>query len=248
MATIKTSGIVIRRINIGEADKILTILTRDRGKIRAVAKGVRRPKAKLAGFSDMFHYNDYILAEGRNLDIVTSAVTVERFITDGIELEKIGVMYYLCELVDKLIEETDDVKGVFDLLRESLHFIKNHETPSSLTKSYFEMKLLLILGYSPELNWCVATHKKLNGEDDLSFSTRLGGVLSSGARQKDDFARPISSNTLKFLRLLQRYSLEDTAKIKAEPDILHQMSAVTADAIEYVMEVRPKSLSVLGEL
>ena len=97
MATIKTSGIVIRRINLGEADKILTILTRDRGKIRVVAKGVRRPKAKLAGFSDMFHYNDFILAEGRNLDIVTSATTVERFVTDGMELEKIGVMYYLCD-------------------------------------------------------------------------------------------------------------------------------------------------------
>ena len=150
MATIKTSGIVIRRINLGEADKILTILTRDRGKIRVVAKGVRRPKAKLAGFSDMFRYNDFVLVEGRNLDIVCGATTVEHFIADGIELEKIGVMYYLCELVDKLIEETDDVRGIFELLRESLHFIKNHDTPTALTKSYFEMKLLLILGYSPD--------------------------------------------------------------------------------------------------
>lgn len=248
MVAIKTSGIVIRRINLGEADKILTILTRDRGKIRVVAKGVRRPKAKLAGFSDMFHYNDFILAKGRNLDIVTSATTVERFVFDGIELEKIGVMYYLCELVDKLMEETNEVKGIFELLRETLHYIKNHDASTALVKSYFEMKMLLLLGYSPELHWCVATHKKLNGEDDLSFSVRLGGVLCGDAKIKDDFARPISENTLKFLRLLQRYSLLDTAKITAEPEILNQMSAVTSDFIEYVMEVRPKSLSVLGEL
>jgi len=248
MATIKTSGIIIRKINLGEADKILTILTRDRGKIRVVAKGVRRPRAKLAGFSDMFHYNDFVLAEGRNLDIVTSAVTVERFISDDTELEKIGIMYYLCELVDKLIEETSEVKGVFELLREVLHFIKNHDISSALAKSYFEMKMLLLLGYAPELHWCVATHKKLNGEDDLSFSVRLGGVLCGDARIKDDFARPISLNTLKFLRLLQQYSLLDTAKITAEPEILNQMSAVTSDFVEYVMEIRPKSLSVLGEL
>jgi len=110
------------------------------------------------------------------------------------------------------------------------------------------MKMLLLLGYSPELNQCVATHKKLGDEDELSFSVRLGGVLCGDAKIKDDFARPISQNTLKFLRLLQCYPLADVSKIKADPEILNQMSAVTSDFVEYVMEVRPKSLAVLGEL
>lgn len=248
MANIKTSGIVIRKVNVGEADRILTVLTRDRGKIRVVAKGVRRPKAKLAGFTDMFHYNDFVLAEGRNLDIVTSAVTVERFIKEGMELERIGLMYYLCELVNQLIEETAEVPGSFELLRETFNYIKNHEVSSAITKSYFEMKMLLFLGFAPELHKCVGSGAELNGNDDLSFSVRCGGVLQGDARAKDDFARPISSNTLKFLRVLQQMPLEEVLKVKTSQDIVGQASGIASDFIEYVMEGRAKSLSVLGEL
>ncbi len=248
MATIKTSGIVIRKVNVGEADRILTVLTRDRGKIRVVAKGVRRPKAKLAGFTDMFHYNDFVLAEGRNLDIVTSAVTVERFIKDGMDLERIGLMYYLCELVNRLIEETAEVPGSFELLRETFNYIKNHEVHPTIIKSYFEMKMLSFLGFAPQLHKCVGSGVELNGNDDLSFSVRLGGVLQGDARTKDDFARPISPNTLKFLRVLQQVPLEEVLKIKASQEIVEQTSSITSDFVEYVMEGRAKSLAVMGEL
>jgi len=248
MAQVKTSGIVIRKVNVGEADRILTVLTRDRGKIRVVAKGVRRPRAKLTGFTDMFHYNDFVLAEGRNLDIVTSAVTVERFIKEGMELERIALMYYLCELVNRLIEETAEVPGSFELLRETFNYIKNHEVSPVVIKSYFEMKMLLLLGFAPELYKCVGGEVELNDGDDLSFSVRLGGVLQGDARTKDDFASPISSNTLKFLRVLQQMPLEEVLKVKASQEIVEQTSSITSDFIEYMMEGKVKSLSVLGEL
>ncbi|MFH0905669.1 MAG: DNA repair protein RecO [bacterium] len=246
--TIKTSGIIIRKLNFGEADKLLTILTRDRGKIRVVAKGVRRPRAKLVGFADMFCYNELMLAEGRNLDIVTAASTIERFVGNDTPLERIGLMYYLCELADKLIEETQEVPGSFELLREMLHYIKNHDTNSGVVKSYFEMKMLLMLGYSPELYKCATDDSPLAPGDDLSFSARLGGILQGAKRAQDDFARSISENTLKFLRILQRYPLEEATKITASLDVLQQVSAVMSDSMEYVLEVRPKSLSVLDEL
>lgn len=248
MVGIKTSGIVIRKVNVGEADRILTVLTRDRGKIRVVAKGVRRPRAKLAGFTDMFQYNDFVLAEGRNLDIVTSAATVERFIKDGMELERIGLMYYLCELTDRLIEETQEAPGSFELLRETFHYIKNHEVSSALVKSYFEMKMLSLLGFAPELHKCIGSGREIASGGDLSFSVRLGGVLQGDERMRDEFAYAISEDALKFLRLLQRYQLDEVAKVRISPEILDQSSNITSNFVEYVIEGRVKSLAVMGEL
>ncbi len=248
MTTIKTSGIVIKKVNVGEADRILTVLTQDRGKIRMIAKGVRRPKAKLTGFTDMFHYNDFVLAEGRNLDIMTSATTVERFVKDGMQLERIGLMYYLCELVNSLMEETQEVPGSFELLRETLQYIKTHDSSSDLVRGYFEMRMLLLLGYSPELYKCVVGGQKVREGEDISFSVRLGGVLQGDALARDSFAKLISHNTLKFLRLLQQYPLEEMAKIKINPDSMSQVNRITSDFIEYIMEGKAKSLSVMGEL
>lgn len=247
MATIKTSGIVIKKLNLGEADRILTILTRDRGKIRVLAKGVRRPKAKLTGFADMFHYNDFILAEGRNWDIVTAATTVERFLREDTSLEQIGLMYYACELVDKLIEETQMVKGSFELLRETLHYIKNHPE-TIVARSYFEMKLLMMLGFSPILEQCAVSRQPIREAETIYFSCRLGGAINESARTQDELARAITPITLKWLRLLQRYPLEAIEKIKVDEQTLKQAAGVLSDFVEYATEVRARSLTVMGEL
>lgn len=248
MSIIKTSGIVIKKINIGEADRILTILTDDRGKMRVVAKGVRKPRAKLTGFTDMFAYNELELAEGKNLDIVTSASTIERFIKDDTSLEKIGVMYYFCELSDKLIEEQSETKGAFELLRDVLHFLKNHDLSVPLIKSYFEIKLLLLLGFTPELTKSVLSREALREDREIRFSVNLGGVIQGVDLAKDDFAREVSVNTIKFMRLLKRYPLFDVAKVTMPIEIVQETSAILSDFVEHVMEVRSKSLAVMAEL
>ncbi|MDD5606071.1 MAG: DNA repair protein RecO [Patescibacteria group bacterium] len=248
MANIKTAGIVIRKINVGEADRILTILTRDRGKLRVVARGVRKPRAKLAGFTDMFAYNELELAEGKNFDVVTSAVTVERFVGDQTPLETIGVMYYCCELVDKLIEEQSEIKGSFELLRDTLQFLKYHDASVLLVKSYFEMKMLLVLGFVPELHKSVVSGEPLKEDKELKFSVFLGGIVQGVDLAKDDFARAVSPSTIKFMRLLKRYPLLDVAKVSMPDEILRETSAVLSDFVEQAMEVRAKSLSVMAEL
>ena len=247
MTTIKTSGIVIRKLNLGEADKILTVLTRDRGKIRVLAKGVRRPRAKLAGFADLFQYNDLILAEGRNWDIVMAATTVERFVGDDTGLGQIGLMYYVCELVDKLMEETQTVPGSFELLRETLAYIKHHPG-SNVARAYFEMKLLTMLGFAPELGYCIVSRSPLNADQPIYFSARLGGLVSETHRSADDFSRPISGNGVKWLRLLQQYPLEAVDKITIAPAIVKEANQLLADFVEYATEVKTKSLPILAEL
>ncbi len=244
---LKTRGIVIRKANFGEADRILTILTSDRGKIRVVAKGVRRTKAKLAGWLDMFADNELELAEGRNLDIVTAAVGVRNFATGDLSLQQTGLMYYICELVDKLLEETHEVTGVFPLLQETLTAIVGKSVLLEISKTYFEIKLLTILGFAPELYRCVVSGKELNADDSLHFSYRLGGVVCDAGNQ-DDFAPAISKEGIKLLRLLQKYPLEAISKIKVSDEVIKETSYLMSEFVEYVTDSRIKSLQVLGQL
>lgn len=247
MPTIKTRGIVIRKANFGEADRILTILTSDRGKVRVVAKGVRRTRAKLAGWLDMFADNQLELAEGKNLDIVTGAVMTHSFVDKQLSLQQMGLMYYFCELVDKLLEETHEVAGVFPLLEEALGSVSKQATLLELPKTYFEIKLLTILGFAPELYHCVVSGEELNNEDRLYFSYRLGGVFCDGKNQ-DDFAPEISKDGIKLLRLLQRYPLNAVEKIKVADEVVKEVSGLMSEFVEFTTDRRIKSLRVLVEL
>lgn len=244
---IRTRGIVIRKVNFGEADRILTILTLDRGKIRIVAKGVRRTKAKLAGWLDMFAENDLELAEGKNLDIVTGVTGVKNFAGGELSLQQTGLMYYICELVDKLLEETHEVVGVFPLLQETLEAITEKAVSLEMAKTYFEIKLLTVLGFAPELYRCVVSGKELNEEDELKFSYRLGGVVCDAGNQ-DDFAPAIGKEGIKLLRLLQRYPLVTVTKVKVPEEVTREASSLMSEFVEYTTDRRIKSLSVLGQL
>lgn len=211
MATIKTKGIIIKRINLGEADKILTILTPDRGKIRVVAKGVRKPKAKLGGFLELFRYNEYLLAEGRNLDLVAGAYTIDNLAGVGQSLRSVATAYYIAETVDKLIEETQEINKAFEIVYHSLKAISQSGDLDAI-KSWFEINLLTSLGFRPELNHCVECQEPISTEAPMEpfpkgrpsvqawFSFDLGGMLDAKHRSADPMALPVSSTELAELR------------------------------------------------
>jgi len=204
MATIKTRGIIIRRINLGEADRILTILTEDRGKIRVVAKGVRKPKAKLSGFLELFRYNEYLLAEGRNLDLVAGAYTIDNLVGVGQSLRSVAVAYYIAETLDKLVEETQEINKVFDIVYRSLKAISEGGDLDAI-KSWFEINLLTSLGFRPELNHCVECRTLIDVTAPKEsfrawFSFELGGVLDDQHRGSDPISLPISADELIELR------------------------------------------------
>ena len=120
MATYKTRGIVLRRHNLGEADRIITFLTTDRGKLRAVARGVRRIKSRQAGHLELFSETDLMLAEGRNLDIITSArlrVVDDRLTSD---LRRLGTAYLMAEMTDVLLDDNEPQADIYASLGAGL--------------------------------------------------------------------------------------------------------------------------------
>jgi DNA repair protein RecO (recombination protein O) len=248
MAEIRTQGIVIRKTNMGEADRLLTIITPAHGKIRAMAKGVRKAKAKLSAWLDMFRYNDFSLVSGRTFYIVTGAQTVEPLIPESMGWDRLTTAYYICELTDKLVEDGHNLPGLFELVHESMAKLSDKDVLVELVQASFEIKLLEMLGMSPQLHKCAVTGQELEAEDGLMFSVRLGGVLSASQSASDDFARTVSANAVKLMRLLASYPLEAVSKVQADEETLKEALSCISGFAAYILEARPKSLAVGQEL
>lgn len=137
--TYKTEGIVIKRVNFGEADRILTIFTKHYGKIKAIAKGVRRVKSRKGGNLELFNQVILFLSEGKNWDIITEAEAINSFENLRKNLTFVGRAFQIAEVVDRLTAEREESRKVFELLIEALSGKKNVKE--------FEIELLRELGF-----------------------------------------------------------------------------------------------------
>ncbi|HBO60516.1 TPA: DNA repair protein RecO, partial [Candidatus Berkelbacteria bacterium] len=175
MAIFKTKGIILKRTNLGEADRILTILTQDRGKIRVVAKGIRKTLSKLAGNCELFTAGNFMLAEGRNLDILTSAEMTECFPGLRKNLKATQSAYYMAEIIEKRLPDDEPHEQIFNLFSECLSELDdNDQTIHPLILPFFEINFLSDTGFEPELYECLACGEKITPEGNF-FSVENGG-------------------------------------------------------------------------
>jgi len=246
MAIIKTKGIVIKRVNLGEADKIITLLTKDRGKIRVVAKGVRKPKARLVGFLDLFHYNEYLIAEGHNLDIITSASTIENWHGINQSLQQVALAYYMAETIDKLIEETQEIGNVFNLIYFSFKTLHQNQVNLDVLKSFFEINIVSALGYKPELERCIECNQII--QKDAWFSFALGGVLDSSHKNNDLLALPLSLSDLKILKGMYINNIQELQSVNWVDKISPQLSKISSGFLNYIVDRNIKSQEFLNEI
>lgn len=200
----QASAMVIRQRNLGEADRILTLYSREHGKLAAVAKGVRRPRSKLAGSLQLFTYADVQLAAGRTLDIVTQAHARESFYHLRQDMARYTHASYLAELLDVLTEEGLADPEVFDLLLHALTALNEDADPPTVAHA-FELRLLARLGYGPELDTCTICGAAV-GEVAGGFSTSQGGVLCH--RCGRGTAIQVSSQTRRVMHELRDVELE----------------------------------------
>src|SRR5437764_10599201 len=145
-----TEAIMLRRLNLGEADRIVTIYTPGQGKYRVIAKGARRPASRLAGHLELFCLSVLQLARGRELDVVTQAETRDAFRAVREDLARTSQAYYALELVDRLTPDHLENRPIFHLLHELLAGL-SLPNPSALALPYFVVHMLTALGYRPQL-------------------------------------------------------------------------------------------------
>jgi DNA repair protein RecO (recombination protein O) len=230
----KTDAIVLRQRKLGEADKIVTLYTGRFGKLDAVAKGVRRTKSRLAGHLEPLTLGSYLVAEGRELDIVTQAETVEAYPALRAELERLSRGLYCAELVDRLTPERSEGGMVFRQLQEALSLL-NSEESIDLVVRRFEMRLLDELGYRPVLESCAVCGQRLEPVTNY-WSPAAGGIVCPRCSDEALAMAPLSVNGIKLLRLLQHSSFAEVARIRLSGELALEIESALAQQVHFVLD------------
>jgi DNA repair protein RecO (recombination protein O) len=230
----RAEAVVLRHSNFGEADRVLVIYTRDQGKIRTIAKGVRKIKSRKAGHLEPFSRITLQLARGHDLAIITQAETVESYSNIRTSLELTGYTAVVIELVDRFTFEAEENRLIYQILTETLHRLDQGEDPF-ITVRYYEIHLLDALGYRPELFACSVCRKEIQPIDQY-FSPEQGGVVCPQCARNISGARPISMQALKYLRHLQRSPFADAGKAHPDSSTRAEMEDVIQDYLTYILE------------
>jgi len=238
----RTSALLVRQRNLAEADRIVIVLTPDRGKLSAVAKGVRRPRSKLAGALQLFSHARVQLSVGRSLDVITQAAPVEVFYHLREDLARFTHASYLCELVDTLTEERAPDPPVFDLARGALQALDAGADPATVVRA-FELKLLTHLGYGPVIATCVSCGERVSGEE-AGFSVREGGVLCGQCRGRHG-AGLLGPGVLRAMRDLARLPLDGLAGRRLKAAVQEELERIVRSYVDYRVERPLRSAALL---
>jgi DNA repair protein RecO (recombination protein O) len=247
----RTEAVVLRRQDIGEADRLLTLYTPTMGKLHAIAKGVRKLASRKAGHLELFVHSMLLVARGQSLDIVTQAETLHPFRALRDDLERITYAHYAVELLDRFTSEGQENRAVFDLLVDMLQRLCE-TSDLLLTSRFYELRLLALEGYQPQLFRCVSCGDLLQPVTNY-FHPDLGGVLCPRCGEgllptMARVVRPVSVTTLKVLRYLQTRDYETCSRLRLRPETHRDLEAVMLNYITYILERNLKSIEFLNRL
>jgi DNA repair protein RecO (recombination protein O) len=242
---LRVEAVVLRHTDWGEADRFLSLFTREQGKIRAVAKGVRRLRSRKAGHLEPFTCVTLMLARGRDLWIVTQAETVDAYQPLREDLVRTGYAAYTIELLDRFTYEEGENRPLYKLLKETLNRIACEEDVF-LAVRFFEIRLLDMLGFRPEFFQCVKCRSEIVAQDQY-FSFSLGGVLcpSCGVGTFGSDTRPVSKEALRFLRHFQRSNYPEARRAQILPHVKNEIELLSQTFIMYHLERALKTLPFL---
>lgn len=236
----------MRHSDWGEADRLLTLFSRERGKVRCIAKGVRRLRSRKAGHLEPFTHAALLLARGRDFWIVTQAETLDAYLPLREDLVRTGYAAYILELIDRFTYDEGETKGLFALLVDTLRRVTAAEDVF-LAVRYFELRLLDFVGFRPELFRCVNCGEDIRPLDQF-FSAQRGGALCPNCGPGVGGARPVSVETLKYLRHLQRSSYSEATRAHLTPTVQREMEALLQHYITFLLERGLNSPDFLNEV
>jgi len=210
-----TKGIIIGRTNFGEADRMVRFFTPDRGKVSAVAKGIRRIKSRAGGHLELFGEVSLMLARGRNLDVVTSArlLWYPHQLTG--DYDRLGLAFAIAVAVDRLTEPDQATPALYTVIREALGAL-DEGGATTLIELWFKLRLLDTLGYRPELGGCTVCGQ--NAADiTYAFSPERGGIVCASDTSPLDTV--MSASQIKFWRLLSDYPFATIAHVAGATEL-----------------------------
>ena len=231
----RAEAVVLNHQDFGEADRLVTLYTSQRGKLRTVAKGARKTRSRKAGHLQPFTHVVLQLARARGPFIITQAETVNAFTPIREDLTLTGQAAYLVELLHRFIYEEEEANAtIFRLLTDSLTHLAEGDDPW-LVARYYEMRLLDYLGFRPQLQNCIQCGNPVEPEDQF-FSGNEGGVLCPDCGANHPAVRPVRMETLKYLRHFQRSSYREASRANPDMKIRNEVENLMQFYLTYLLE------------
>ncbi len=231
----RAEAVVLRHANWGEADRILTLYTREQGKLRAIAKGVRKIRSHKAGHLEPFTHITVQLARSRDIPIVTQVETLDPYLPLRDDLTRTGYAAYVLELLDRF---TYDQEGgnpaLFRLLTDTLERLCSTAEVWGVVR-FYEMRLLEFLGFRPQLFECANCRSVIQPVDQF-FSPSAGGVICPKCGGGLPGLWPVSVDVLKYLRHFQRSSYNEAARARVALVLQKEVESLMQAYFTYLLE------------
>jgi DNA repair protein RecO (recombination protein O) len=231
----RVDAVVLRHSDYGEADRLLTLYTRQLGKTRAIAKGARKIASRKAGHIEPFTHVRLQLAKGRDTLIVTQADTVDAYLPLRDDLILTSQASYVLELLDRFTyEDETENSAIFRLLTDTLSRLASN-SDVWLVIRYYEIRLLDHLGFRPQLFECANCGRDIKPEDQF-FSFGAGGVICPRCGQGLRHLHNVSVETLKYLRHFQRSSYAEASRARPSPEVQKEAESLMQGYFTYLLE------------
>ncbi len=237
MAHYRDSGVIVRTYKLGEADRILSVITENHGKVRAVAKGVRKTRSRYGGRLELLRHLDLQFYKGRgDLDIVTQAETRDHWPEIRNNLDRLGKALTIAEAVDQVAQDRQPNSELYRMLCGGLATL--HVADPALMVPAFMLKVLALEGVAPALDECV-----IGGEtSELEFFDPGTGGVTCAAHQR---GRPISSSALELMRATLGGALAKVLEVQQAPHT-DEVSSIVHRLWEFHVERRLRSTELLS--
>lgn len=242
-----TEAIVLSRFNLGEADRVLTLITPTVGKLKAIAKGIRRPTSRLGGSLEPFAELTVALARGRTFDVVTQVSVDHAWLKLRDSLEATATAWYLAELADRSLEERHPAAPLYALLRRAYELLDAGMAPGRVAR-WFEMHLLDELGQRPEVDRCVECDRMLESSERFRWVPPLGGVLCERCPGPGHDRTGLTLDALKLLKAYQRLDIEAIAALRLAQSVERETEVALRDFVRGALEREARSLAFLDEV
>ncbi|MDQ0254364.1 DNA repair protein RecO (recombination protein O) [Evansella vedderi] len=240
----KVEGLVIRTNDYGETNKIITIFTRENGKVAVMARGAKRPKSRFASSAQLFMYGIFVYQRSTGVGTLNSADVVDSFREIRSDLKLTAYGAYIVELVDKLTEDNTRNPFLFELVYQTIVHLNEGIDPDIITR-IFETKMLEVAGVTPALDRCSLCG---NPESHFVFSMRHSGVLCSRCKFEDPYSISIHRAVIKLLRLFQHLDLKRIGTINVKQETKDQLKEILAHYYDEFVGVRLKSKRFLDQI
>jgi len=242
----KVEAILISHTDYGEADRLLVLFTREMGKLRAIAKGVRKARSRKAGHLEPFTCSTLMLAKGASFWIVSQAETVDAFLLVREDLVKTGQAAYVVELLERFTSEEESNPALYRLVKETLGRIAKEDDPF-FALNYYQFRFLELVGFRPELFHCVQCRVEIQPEDQYFFALQ-GGVLCPRCGEMTQNANPVSMLALKYMRHFQRSDYVQSKRAKVPNAQRAEIEKLLQYYLAYLAERKLNTPAFLREI